>query len=111
MVVRGGFGVFYGAIVGDTALQQLTAPGFQGTNAYFEEVGGTLANPFGPDPFPLYGMPDLVQPTITNPFLTAGAEQVGVDIATRNTTGRLESRTLRARLILSFARLTRTNTT
>ena len=30
MVIRGGFGVFYGAIVGDTALQQLTAPGFQG---------------------------------------------------------------------------------
>ena len=28
-VIRGGFGVFYGAIVGDTALQQLTAPGFR----------------------------------------------------------------------------------
>lgn len=87
MVIRGGFGVFYGAIVGDTALQQLTAPGFQGTNAYFEEVGGTLADPFGPDPFPLYGTPDLVQPTIPNPFLTAGAEQVGVSQGTRTTGG------------------------
>lgn len=87
MVVRGGFGVFYGAIVGDTALQQLTAPGYQGTNAYFEEVGGTLANPFGPDPFPNYGTPDLVQPTIPNPFQSAGAEQVGVALATRNTSG------------------------
>src|ERR1700752_1417479 len=84
MVIRGGFGVFYGAIVGDTALQQLTAPGFQGTNAYFEEVGGTLANPFGPDPFPLFGTPDLLQPTIPNPFTTGGAEQVGVSLATRN---------------------------
>lgn len=89
MVVRGGFGVFYGAIIGDTALQQLTAPGFQGTNAYFEEVGGTLANPFGPDPFPAFGNnvsgggTDLTQPTIPNPFATAGAEQVGVSLVTR----------------------------
>jgi hypothetical protein len=87
MVIRGGFGIFYGAIVGDTALQQLTAPGFQGTNAYFEEVGGTLANPFGPDPFPGFGTPDLLQPTIPNPFTNSGAEQVGVDLFTRNTSG------------------------
>ena len=91
-VIRGGFGVFYGAIVGDTALQQLTAPGFQGTNAYQEEVGGTLANPFGADPYPNYGNSvgngfgvctptrivgcgtELTQPTIPNPFLTGGAE-------------------------------------
>lgn len=83
MVVRGGFGIFYGAIVGDTALQQLTAPGYQGTNAYEEEVGGTLANPFGADPYPNFGTPDLVQPTIRNPFTTSGAEQVGVCVATR----------------------------
>jgi hypothetical protein len=88
-VIRGGFGVFYGAVVGDTALQQLTAPGFQGTNAYFEEVGGTLANPFGPDPYPLFGNnvsgggTDLLQPTIPNPFITGGAEQVGVSLVTR----------------------------
>lgn len=101
MVIRGGFGVFYGAVVGDTALQQLTAPGFQGTNAYSEEVGGTLANPFGPDPYPNYGNSvgngfgvctpasppgcgtDLTQPTIPNPFISAGAEQVGVSLVTR----------------------------
>ena len=76
-VIRGGFGIFYGAIVGDTALQQLSAPGFNGTNAYFEEVGGTLANPFLPDPFPNYGTPDLVQPTIPNPFV---ASNVVVDV-------------------------------
>jgi len=88
-VIRGGFGVFYGAVVGDTALQQLTAPGFQGTNAYFEEVGGLLANPFGPDPFPLFGNnvsgggTDLTRPTIPNPFISAGAEHVGVSLVTR----------------------------
>jgi hypothetical protein len=81
-VIRGGFGVFYGAIIGDTALQQLTAPGYQGTNAYFEEVGGTLANPFLPDPYPNYGTPDLVQPTIPNPFSFTTLD-VGVDQVTR----------------------------
>jgi hypothetical protein len=72
--------------VGDTALQQLTAPGYQGTNAYFEEVGGTLADPFGPDPFPSYGTPDLVQPTIPNPFLFTTLT-VGVSPVTRALTG------------------------
>lgn len=104
MVIRGGFGVFYGAIVGDTALQQLTAPGYQGTNAYFEEVGGTLANPFGPDPFPLFGTPDLVQPTIPNPFLTGGAEQVGVSLATRNTSAATSRITNTSRAIDPFIR-------
>jgi hypothetical protein len=84
-VFRGGFGVFYGAIIGDTALQQLTAPGYQGTNAYFEEVGGTLANPFAPDPFPNYGTPDLLQPTIPNPFLFSSLV-VGVPTVTRSLT-------------------------
>src|SRR5215208_7049432 len=81
-VIRGGFGVFYGAVIGDTALQQLTAPGYQGTNAFFDEVGGTLADPFGPDPFPAFGTPDLTQPTITNPFL-ANTFSVGVSPITK----------------------------
>jgi len=85
-VIRGGFGVFYGAVIGDTALQQLTAPGYQGTNAFFDEVGGTLADPFGPDPFPNFGTPDLVQPTIPNPFLDTSI-LVGVSPVTRALTG------------------------
>ncbi len=51
-VIRAGIGTFYGAVIGDTALQQLTAPGFNGTNSFFFPGSGTLANPFGPDPFP-----------------------------------------------------------
>lgn len=81
-VIRGGFGVFYGAIIGDTALQQLTAPGYQGTNAFFTSLGGTLADPFGPDPFPLR---NGVQPTIPNPFANASAPFVGVSSVTRTT--------------------------
>ena len=52
-VIRAGFGVFYGAIIGDTILQQLSAPGFSGTD-FFAITGGagTLADPFSPDPFP-----------------------------------------------------------
>lgn len=53
-VIRGGFGIYYGSIIGDTALQQLTAPGFSGTDAYFDLGTGTLANPFAPDPYPNY---------------------------------------------------------
>jgi hypothetical protein len=89
-VIRGGFGVFYGATIGDTALQQLTAPGFQSTEAFFDEVGGTLADPFAPDPFPNFGNnvsgsgTDLTQPTIPNPFL-AGVPTVGVSQNTRST--------------------------
>lgn len=81
-VIRGGFGVFYGAIIGDTALQQLTAPGYQGTNAFFAEMAGTLADPFAADPFPLR---NGVQPTIPNPFATASAPVVGVSPVTRTT--------------------------
>jgi outer membrane receptor protein involved in Fe transport len=65
-VIRAGFGVFYGAIIGDTVLQQLSAPGFNGTNAFFFPTSGTLADPFAPDPFPDYNG-DLGQ--IPNPFL------------------------------------------
>src|SRR5262249_23295568 len=53
-VIRAGFGVFYNAIIGDTALQQLAAPGFNGTNAFFFPGSGTLADPFAPDPFPAF---------------------------------------------------------
>ncbi len=54
-VLRGGFGISYGAIIGDTALQQLSAPGYNGTNFFsFSSGAGTLANPFAPDPFPLF---------------------------------------------------------
>lgn len=81
-VLRGGFGVFYGAIIGDTALQQLTAPGYQGTNAFFGELGGTLANPFAPDPFPDFGG---LQPTIPNPFVGAASPNLGVSPVTRTT--------------------------
>ncbi len=70
-VIRAGFGVTYGAIIGDTALQQLTAPGYQGTNAFFFPASGTLADPFAPDPFPSYGADGDVpnQGQIANPFL------------------------------------------
>lgn len=69
-VIRGGAGMFYGAIIGDTALQQLSATGYEGTNAYFDNPGGTLANPFGADPFPFYsylGGPKDIIPA-SNPF-------------------------------------------
>ena len=70
-VLRAGFGVFYGAIIGDTALQQLNAPGFNGTNAFFFPASGTTANVFAPDPFPLFGDPLDASPNqgqIRNPF-------------------------------------------
>jgi hypothetical protein len=53
-VIRAGFGLYYGAIIGDTALQQLNAPGFNGTNTFLSPASGTLADPFAPDPFPNY---------------------------------------------------------
>lgn len=64
-VIRAGFGLYYGAVIGDTALQQLSAPGFNGTNAFFFPASGTLADPFAPDPFPNFGGN---QGQITNPF-------------------------------------------
>jgi hypothetical protein len=60
-VIRAGWGIYYGAAIGDTALQQLSAPGFNGTNSFFFPAGGTLANPFAPDPFGKL-------PQIPNPF-------------------------------------------
>ena len=54
-VIRTGFGVYYGAIIGDTALQSLTATGYSKSDAYYYPASGTLADPFLPDPFPNYG--------------------------------------------------------
>jgi outer membrane receptor protein involved in Fe transport len=68
-VIRAGIGMFYGAIIGDTQLQQLSAPGFNGTNAFFFPGSGTTADPFAPDPFPDYRGD---QGQIPNPF-TRGA--------------------------------------
>src|SRR5918998_5067845 len=54
--------------MGDTALQQLSAPGYNGTNAFFSPTAGTLADPFGPDPFPNFGGLQAQRP---NPFATS----------------------------------------
>ncbi len=83
-VFRAGFGMYYGAIVGDTALQQLSAPGFNGTNAYFYRASGTLADPFAPDPYPLYsylGGPKDVPTSIPNPFTSTSDILVGLTAA------------------------------
>ncbi len=66
-VIRAGFGMFYGAVIGDTILQQLTAPGFNGTNSFFGPAGGTLADPFAPDPFPNFQSGRPIQ-QVPNPF-------------------------------------------
>ena len=68
--IRGGIGQYYGAIVGDTALQQLNATGYNGTNSFLYHPGGTLADPFGPDAYPLYnylGAPSSIL-QLDNPF-------------------------------------------
>ncbi len=64
-VIRGAIGLYYGAVIGDTALQQLSAPGFNGTNSFFFPASGTLADPFAPDPFPNFNGD---QGQISNPF-------------------------------------------
>ncbi len=73
-VIRGGFGISYGAIIGDTALQQLTATGFNGTNAFFFPGSGTLADPFGVDPFPAHNGD---QGQIGNPFTSTANIVIG----------------------------------
>jgi outer membrane receptor protein involved in Fe transport len=70
-VMRGGFGIYYGAIIGDTALQQLSAPGFSGTQSFFFPASGTLADPFAPDPFPNFRGD---QGQLPNPFLRSQVE-------------------------------------
>ncbi|MBK6425196.1 MAG: TonB-dependent receptor [Blastocatellia bacterium] len=77
--IRAGFGVYYGYIIGDTALQQLSAPGFNATGAFFFPGSGTLADPFAPDPFPDYRGD---QGTLPNPFATT---QVFVSAPITNT--------------------------
>jgi hypothetical protein len=83
--IRGGIGQYYGAVVADTILQQLTATGYSGTNAYYYHGNGTLADPFGPDPFPLYrfmGLPDLLPPGPNpNPFTAADDIVIGLPLA------------------------------
>lgn len=64
-VIRAGYGVFYGSMTADTILQQLSSPGYGGTNAFFFPAGGTLADPFAPDPYPNFGG---LQPQRSNPF-------------------------------------------
>lgn len=86
-VIRGGIGQYYGAIVGDTALQQLNATGFNGTNAFLLRPGGTLANPFGADAFPLYGYlggASILLPAdqAQNPFLSTADIVVGNTLTT-----------------------------
>jgi hypothetical protein len=68
-VIRAGWGLYYdGAGTADTSLQQLSAPGFNGTNSFFFPAGGTLANPFAPSPYPAAAG---VIPQIKNPFLAS----------------------------------------
>ena len=78
-VIRGAMGLYYGAVIGDTALQQLTAPGYNGTNEFNFNIGGTLADPFGPDPFPLL---DGVATQRANPFLSTSNILIGSVIGT-----------------------------
>src|SRR5262249_30656316 len=66
-VIRRGFGMYYGATIGDPQLQQPTAPGYNGTTSFFSPGSGTTADPFAPDPFPNYRG---VQRQIPNPFLS-----------------------------------------
>ncbi len=78
-VIRGGIGQYYGAIIGDTALQQLSAPGFAATDINGLYPGGNTADPFGPDPFPLYrylGGPEAIRP-LNNPFVGGRSVTVG----------------------------------
>lgn len=64
-VIRAGIGMYYGAVIGDTALQQLSAPGYNGTNFFQFPASGTLADLFAPDPFPTWGGD---QGQVPNPF-------------------------------------------
>lgn len=82
-VIRGGYGKYYGAIIGDTALQQLSAPGYNGTSSYRYHPGGTTADPFGPDAFPLYrylGGPEAIDP-LANPFGQASTISIGSSLS------------------------------
>jgi hypothetical protein len=67
--IRAGIGMYYGYIIGDTALQQLSAPGFNATGVFFFPGSGTLADPFAPDPYPDFRGD---QGTLPNPFTAEG---------------------------------------
>lgn len=84
-VIRGGIGLYYGAVIADTALQQLSSTGYQGTNAFYFPANGTLANPFGPDPFPLYrylGGDEILGGPNPNPFTSTADILVTAPLAT-----------------------------
>ncbi len=84
-VIRGGIGLYYGAIIGDTALQQLSATGYQGTNAFYFPANGTLANPFGDDPYPLYRYlngDEILSGPNTNPFAVTANIPVSAPLTT-----------------------------
>ncbi len=71
-VIRGGYGFYYGAMIGISLLNQTAAPGFNGTNSFFRPASGTLENIFGTDPYPNYtafpGTFPANLPPISNPF-------------------------------------------
>jgi hypothetical protein len=78
-VIRTGFGIYYGAIIGDTALQQLTATGFSKSEAYYEPGSGTLADPFGADPYPNYSTNENFDNDLgqwPNPFSQSSSAEV-----------------------------------
>lgn len=66
-VIRAGVGMFYGTVIGNTVLQQLTAPGFNGTNSFFNPIATSLADPFSSDPFPGF-QTDRNAAQVANPF-------------------------------------------
>ncbi len=76
--IRAGIGMYYGYIIGDTALQQLSAPGFNATGTFFFPSSGTLSDPFAPDPYPDFRGD---QGQIENPF-TSGNLFIGAPINT-----------------------------
>ena len=67
--IRAGIGMYYGYIIGDTALQQLSAPGFNATGVFYFPASGTLADPFAPDPYPDFRGD---QGELANPFTAEG---------------------------------------
>ena len=74
-VIRAGVGLYYGAIIGNNILQQLSSPGYNGTNAFYYRASGTLADPWASDPYPFYSYSPFLDvetkdvPTSTpNPF-------------------------------------------
>lgn len=66
-VIRTGYGMHYGAIIGDAVLQQNGAPGFGSiVTQVFGNGAGTLADPFAADPYPNFNGNG---PTLANPLV------------------------------------------